>query len=197
VFFGSTTERVLRETTVPVLVTPAERPVGSSLTDIAHHVSRIVAPVDLTAASGRQVSIAAAIAGALAVPLLVTHVLEPISIPTRVRLTLEGVDTARRARVEDSLHALTSAIGLHPPLEALVVSGDPAEEIAKVTQARHANLIVMGLHSSNLLGPRMGSVTYRVLALTRTLVLAVPPDREASVATHGAALTLEETSCPR
>jgi hypothetical protein len=37
-------------------------------------------------------------------------------------------------------------------------------------------LIVMGLHSSPLLGPRMGSVTYRVLCLAHRLVLAVPPE---------------------
>jgi nucleotide-binding universal stress UspA family protein len=59
--------------------------------------------------------------------------------------------------------------------ETLVISGDPADEIVKLADARHANLIVMGLHSSELLGPRMGSVTYRVLALTHKLVLAVPP----------------------
>jgi hypothetical protein len=34
----------------------------------------------------------------------------------------------------------------------------------------------MGLHSSPLLGPRMGSVTYRVLCLAHTLVLALPPE---------------------
>ena len=33
-----------------------------------------------------------------------------------------------------------------------------AEEIAKVASDRDAGLIVMGLHSSPLLGPRMGSV---------------------------------------
>lgn len=70
--------------------------------------------------------------------------------------------------------------------ETLVVGGDPAGEIVKLTDARHANLIVMGLHSSELLGPRMGSVTYRVLALTRTLVLAVPPTLDVTAATVGA-----------
>ena len=33
----------------------------------------------------------------------------------------------------------------------------------------------MGLHSSPVLGPRMGSVTYRVLCLAHRLVLALPP----------------------
>jgi nucleotide-binding universal stress UspA family protein len=59
--------------------------------------------------------------------------------------------------------------------EALVAYGDPAEEIAKVARDRSAGLIVIGLHASSLMGPRMGSVTYRVLCLTSTLVLALPP----------------------
>ena len=54
--------------------------------------------------------------------------------------------------------------------------GEPAEEIAKVASDRDAGLIVMGLHSSPVLGPRMGSVTYRVLCLAHRLVLALPPE---------------------
>jgi nucleotide-binding universal stress UspA family protein len=69
-----------------------------------------------------------------------------------------------------------------------VVIGDPAEEIVKVAEARGAGLIVMGLHSSTLLGPRMGSVTYRVLCLTRTLVLALPPVASAEENARGAGL---------
>src|SRR5207247_1358584 len=59
--------------------------------------------------------------------------------------------------------------------EMLIAYGEPAEEVAKVATDRNAGLIVMGLHSSPLLGPRMGSVTYRVLCLAHRLVLALPP----------------------
>lgn len=53
--------------------------------------------------------------------------------------------------------------------------GEPSEEIAKVANDRDAGLIVMGLHASALRGQRMGSVTYRVLCLAHTPVLALPP----------------------
>jgi nucleotide-binding universal stress UspA family protein len=181
-FFGSTTERVLRDTFVPVVVTPPNLPAGQSLSDIARQVSRVLAPVDLTAASPRQVAIAAAVAQALSAPLLIAHVLESVAIPVRVRLALAGADATRRARAEERMQEIVASVAAHVKTETLVLSGDPADEIVKLTDARDANLIVMGLHSSELLGPRMGSVTYRVLALTRTLVLAVPPTPDAAAA---------------
>jgi nucleotide-binding universal stress UspA family protein len=174
-FFGSTTERVLRDAFVPVLVTPPHLPAGQSLSDIARQVSRVLAPVDLTAASPRQVAFAAAVAQALSVPLLIAHVLESVAIPVHVRVALAGADASRRAQAEERMQEIVASVAMDVKTETLVLSGDPADEIVKLTDARHVNLIVMGLHSSELLGPRMGSVTYRVLALTRTLVLAVPP----------------------
>ena len=74
-----------------------------------------------------------------------------------------------------ALAELASSVPPELRPEALVAYGDPAEEIAKVARDRDAGLIVIGLHASTLLGPRMGSVTYRVLCLTSTLVLALPP----------------------
>jgi nucleotide-binding universal stress UspA family protein len=60
--------------------------------------------------------------------------------------------------------------------DALVGYGDPAEEISKIARDRQAGLLVIGLHGSPLLGPRMGSVTYRALCLSSGLVLALPPE---------------------
>jgi nucleotide-binding universal stress UspA family protein len=174
-FFGSTTERVLRETSVHVLVTPPTPPPGSSLPDIARHVGRVLAPVDLAAASSRQISLAGRIAQALSVPLLIAHVIEPMAIPVRVPLAIARIDAYRRERAEARLQEMAVSVGGREATETLVVSGDPADEIAKLAATRHANLIVMGLHSSEPFGPRMGSVTYRVLASTQELVLAVPP----------------------
>jgi len=174
-FFGSTTERVLRETTVPVLITPADQRPTPSLSEIASHLKRVIAPVDLTSASPFQLTVAGGIAEALSVPLIIAHVLEPIFVPYNVRLALPGAESARRADADERLSALATSLGPHVRAESMVLMGDPSEEIVKLAQAREANLIVMGLHSSGLLGPRMGSVTYRVLCLTHALVLAIPP----------------------
>jgi nucleotide-binding universal stress UspA family protein len=174
-FFGSTTERVLRETTVPVLATPAADHGPTDLEEIRRTVRRVLAPVDLSAASAHQVRIAASLAEALTVPLLLTNVVEPVRSPLAAKLHLPSIDQERRARAEDELSELLSTVAGHLTKEALVTYGDTAEEISKLARDRQAGLIVIGLHGSPLLGPRMGSVTYRVLCLTPSLVLALPP----------------------
>jgi nucleotide-binding universal stress UspA family protein len=174
-FFGSTTERVLRETTRPVLVTPPHDPGLVRLEDAKHVVRRILVPVDLSPASLDQVQVARRVAETLAVPVILVHVVEPVRSRLSARLHLAGVEANRRAVAESGLAELlaTLPMGLHP--EALVAYGDPAEEIAKVARDRQAGLVLMGLHGSPMLGPRMGSVTYRLLCLSSALVLALPP----------------------
>ena len=181
-FFGSTTERVLRETTVPVLITPDERPAATALSDLARHVNRVVAPVDLTAASPHQVAVAGGIARALSAPLILAHVVEPIFVPYSVRLAIPGTEAAQRADAEERLAALAAAAPAAVTVESIVLTGEPSEEILRLAEARRANLVVMGLHSSGLLGPRMGSVTYRVLCVSHALVLALPPKTSAATA---------------
>ena len=181
-FFGATTERVLRETHIPVLVTPAVDSGPLFLDDVRHLVGRVLAPVDLTAASENQVQIAGALAAAIDVPLLLTHVVEPLRFPSPPRTRRPGVEGERRARSEQALQELTTETPRGVQCEALTAFGDPAEEIAKIARERHVGLIVIGLHGSPLAGPRMGSVTYRVLRLSQTPVLALPPVLPASVA---------------
>jgi universal stress protein A len=180
-FFGSTTERVLRETTVPVLITPPVNPGPVHVEGARRLVGRIVVPVDLSAASLHQTRVATGLAEALHLPLVLVHVIEPVKSALLSRLHLAGLDSNRRAVAEEGLDQLVETIPAHLRPEALVVFGDPAEEAAKVVRDRRAGLVVMGLHGSPVLGPRMGSVTYRMLCLSPTLVLALPPAAVAAV----------------
>jgi universal stress protein E len=174
-FFGSTTERVLRETTVPVLVTSAGDPGPDTLDDVPRLIRRVLAPVDLTTATLHQLDVARALAEAAGVPLLLLHVVEPVRAISTAQARLGRVDAERRYRAERQLADAIEPLPASIKPEALVAYGEPAEEIAKVMTDRDAGIIVMGLHSSAVLGPRMGSVTYRVLCLAHRLVLAVPP----------------------
>ena len=173
-FFGSTTERVLRETTVPVLATPPDY-APSSLDEIRRLVGHVLVPVDLRPASAYQVQVARGLAEALGVPMIATHVVEPVRSPLAAKLHLPSIELERRTRAEDALKELLTTVPQKLNAEALVAFGDPAEEIIKVARDRKAGLIVVGLHGSPMTGPRMGSVTYRLLCLAHALVLALPP----------------------
>ena len=162
-FFGSTTERVLRETSVPVLVTPGTDAGLESLEEVRKVVRRVMAPVDLSAATPHQLRIARGLAEGLDVPLLILHIVEPVRVTASA---LSRVPKSRRnaatGRAEPQACARRHAHAIKA--EVLIAYGEPAEEIAKVGADRDAGIIVMGLHSSPVLGPRMGSVTYRVCA---------------------------------
>ena len=175
-FFGSTTERVLRETSVPVLVAPGTDPGPLQLQDVRQTIRRILAPVDLSAATTHHLATTARVAEELGVPWLVLHVIEPVRSIVASTLGLPNMEAERRDRAERQLETTIRSLPSANP-EMLIAYGEPAEEVAKVAADRNVGLIVMGLHSSPLLGPRMGSVTYRVLCLAHRLVLALPPAR--------------------
>jgi nucleotide-binding universal stress UspA family protein len=174
-FFGTTTERVLRETSIPVLITPPDRHGPANLHEITQAVGRVLVPVDLSPGSARQVAIAAAVAGAFDVPLLLTHVVEPLRYPAALEPTIPSINAELREEADKALAGLSASLPAAVKREALSLFGDPAEEIAKIARDRRAGLIVVGLHGSPFLGPRMGSVTYRILCLVPSLILAVPP----------------------
>ena len=136
----------------------------------------IVVPVDLSPASRHQAAVAAGLAEAAGVPLILVHVIEPVKTrsPPGFISRASKPSGARSPKM-----TFRPSCQLPPALhaEALVAYGDPAEELAKVAQDRGAGLVVMGLHGSPVTGPRMGSVTYRMLCLVHTLVLALPPER--------------------
>ena len=174
-FLGSTTERVLRATTVPVLVTPPGDAGPASADDVRKTVRRILAPVDLTPAMNSQVSVAMELGRLVGAPLLVAHIVEPVRAYIPGHRHAANVDSERRDHAERRLQALVDASPTPLRTEPLVVFGEPAEEIAKIATDRQVGLIVMGLHASAVSGQRMGSVTYRVLSVTHGLVLALPP----------------------
>jgi nucleotide-binding universal stress UspA family protein len=174
-FFGSTTERVLRETHAPVLVTPGLDASPVLAQDVPAAVRRVLVPVDLTAATQHQLRIARGLSEAVGVPLLLLHVVEPVRATASAATRLPKVEPERRYRAERDLEQLLDGLPASLRAEALVAYGEPAEEIAKVAQDRDAGIIVIGLHSSPLLGPRMGSVTYRVMRLAHRPILALPP----------------------
>ena len=169
-FFGSTTERVLRDTTFPVLVAPADEHAPAGVGDLATLIRHIVVPVDLTESSQGLTAIGARLGAAIGVPVLPIHVVEPVTLRARWRGQLPSMQTEARNRAEDAMQRLVEQGG--GELEPVIVFGEPADEIAKVAEIRAAGLVVMGLQQRG--SGRVGVVAYRILTSTHVPVLAIP-----------------------
>jgi nucleotide-binding universal stress UspA family protein len=184
--FGSTTARLLRQTTFPVLVTPATDPGPENLEDVRRTIRTILVPVDLSAVTGTQVRIAAGLAEALGATILLTHVLEPVGRSRGHDLLVSQIDRERRQASQETLSQLQASLPTRVQSEILLAYGNPAHEIAWIAQQRHVGAIVMGLHSADGIGPRIGSITYRVLCEVPALVLALPPVLAPPTSSHKA-----------
>ena len=163
--FGSVTERVLRNTFLPVLVTPAGDGGPEDLEAWRPTVTRVLVPVDFSDWTPQQVAIARGLAEALESELLFAHVM-PSNGGGPSRLDVHS-------RLDHLIRSVPAA--LRPAMT--IGCGDAAAEIARLARDRQAGLILMGLHSSRNKRQHMGHITYRVLCEARVLVLAWPPTR--------------------
>ena len=169
-FFGSTAERVLRESDVPVLVTPSDVHAPGTAADIPAVVRRIIVAVDLSEESGPLAQLGAFVGQSFNIPVLLMHTLEPLGAPPRARADLPSLQRMVRERAEASLQKL--AAGAAGTVEPMVFVGAPAEAIVSAAETRAAGLIVMGLTQSG--ARRVGAVAYRVLSRAHVPVLALP-----------------------
>jgi universal stress protein A len=158
--FGSTVEDVLRQMTVPVIVTPDSDPGPESVEDWHDSVKSIVVPVDLSANSAAQVQIGRGLAVALDRPLVLAHVLE--------------ANASRREMAQCQLARLIATLPASVTATATVRAGDPATEIARLAK-QSDGIVVMGLYASAETKRHIGHVTYRVLCQKASVVVAWPP----------------------
>lgn len=163
--FGSVTERVLRNTYLPVLVTPGADRGPDSLEAWMATIKRVLVPVDFSDWTPQQVAIARGLAEALRTELLFAHV-----------MPRDGGGLTR-PDVHHKLSDLMRGIPAQFRPSMTIAHGEAAAEIARLAHDRQANLIVMGLHSSPGKRQHMGHITYRVLREAPVLVLAWPPAR--------------------
>lgn len=170
-FFGSTAERVLRRSEIPVLVTPGNLHTVSGPMTPASLVRRILVPVDLLEGTGPLVRIGAALGRTLGVPVLAAHAVEPLHLPVRWQGRVASLQVEVRDRATAALERMVEEVG--GGIEPLVLFGDAADTIVNIAEVRSAGLIVMGLQQSGL--GRVGVVAYRVLCRAHVPVLAIPP----------------------
>jgi len=173
---GSTTERVLRDTTVPVLAVPPHA--AGTRVDRAgaeFHPGPVLVPVDLTRTARDDARIAVALAHMIERPVILLHVVEDVQALRRWRGLLTDGLASKTDAATRTLEAWCRAFGKTAAVSFELRTGDPAEQIAAVARELRAGLIVMGLRRTHDGEPaRPGAVAYRVLSSTPVPVLALP-----------------------
>lgn len=101
---------------------------------------------------------------------------------------VDGCYDALRADSEYYIdQAMQRAALAHVKASSVIAYGDPANEIEKVAEQKHAGMIVMGTHGrTGLLHIVLGSVAEGVMRHASVPVVVVPPNR-ASAERSGAA----------
>ncbi len=171
---GSTSERLLRRTTRPLLVvrqTPHEP------------YRRVLVALDFSPWSAHAVTLAHRVA-----PHARLLLFNAYQVPFEEKLHFAGVDAAtidryrRQARAEATqrVHALAAASGLKPgDWEPCIVEGEASQRIVEHEQEKDCDLVVLGKHGQSATEDLLlGSVSKHVLAEGSTDVL-VSTAREA------------------
>lgn len=174
-FFGSTTEQILRRVAIPVLAIPPSKRSRSKAHAVG--IGQVIAPLALTGAWQSDAIRAAKVATTFGAELLLVHVLAPIQAPPWLGSAAPGTDRQRAERARTALDRMATKLSSDLEVSGRVLAGNPADEIAKLTKGSSA-LVVMSLHGGGgVLGARRGSIAYRVLTHSSRPVLALPRGR--------------------
>jgi nucleotide-binding universal stress UspA family protein len=173
---GSTTERLLRRTHVPVLAVP---PPSADSDVVPQHrgcdISHIVTATDFSDASVAAAQAAVELSMRWSASLTLLHVVVPLKVPAQWQSLVQDSEDARVASARTALRTLAGQLCGTRVREDVVILGQPAEMIGSITRERGAQLIVMGLASDRgVFAPRPGSIAYRVLCSSTVPVLVVP-----------------------
>jgi nucleotide-binding universal stress UspA family protein len=193
--FGSTTDEVLRRTTIPVLVVPAGAPPLLAAGGRAGGFGgrHVLAAVDLHGGSIGVAEAGADLARLFSVPLVLAHVVPPVEAPARWSDCSADATRMHAAVAEIDLERL--AMELDAPVVPLIAIGQPAEAITRAAAAHDAGVIVMGVGSADAGSvQRFGSTAARVLSFATVPVLAVPPFSAGSTERTGWSLQKEVTA---
>ena len=174
-FFGSTTEQVLRRVTIPVLAIPPAARTRHSGEPIA--VRQVIAPIDLAGEWQSDAVRAADAAAAFEAELMLVHVLAQIQTPPWLPPTAGGNGRRRVATATKALERVKTKLSSKLRITSRVLEGNPAHAVAQLT-SDSSSLVVMSLRGgAGVWGARRGSIAYHVLTHAATPVLALPRRR--------------------
>jgi nucleotide-binding universal stress UspA family protein len=160
--FGSTTLRVLRATTRPVLAVPPRARDGA-------RVSRVLCGVDFSDASMAAARCGVELGQALGARVTLVHAVAPITMHATWDALVMASTEERLNAAESRLVEIGRSIG---STETVARVGDVADILVEEAADGGPALIVLGLGGRD--GHRPGTHAYRVLTETSAPVLAVP-----------------------
>lgn len=170
-FFGSTTESVLRNASIPVLAVPS-----SGRKPRPSWPMHLMAALDLGSQAGSDARRAEAVALWCRADLTLVHVVPPTQAPRWLTTQLRKHDQQRLQSARERLDRLRRAIDQDLDVTCHVLLGQPAEQLPAYAADAGSDLVVVTLRTrGGLFGTPQGSITYRVLCGTGTPVLALPP----------------------
>jgi nucleotide-binding universal stress UspA family protein len=164
---GSVAEAVLRTSTVPVFIVGPEVEDGTLRN---FETKAVLCAVSLSEASAIAATFAANLAAEHKARLILQHVIRPQD--RHEVLAGRSID-----QIESDLIALVPReLQERIEVQAIVVPGDPTEELLYQSRAQHADLIVLGAHGATAFAAitRHG-VVYKVLAHSQCPVLTLSP----------------------
>jgi nucleotide-binding universal stress UspA family protein len=172
---GSVAEQVTRQAACPVLVVPV--PDGSDRHN-AGSFANVLCPIDFSEVATAALKQAIRVVDETRGRLTVMHVLPNLDPMSRYAYHLSSRDYGPLLK-HDAWQRLQecfrSELRTATNLRARVVSGAPAEQIARLSREIDADLIVMGVTARGAIGRRLlGSTAVRVMRSAGRPVLAIP-----------------------
>lgn len=142
IFFGRTSNHLVRETKIPVLAVPPDRPLGD--------VKNVVVGIDFSDCSAVALQTAGRWAKLFDASLHVVHAVDVDVEVSGLGHVLGDIGTRLDTVIDDQTDALQTMIannGLKGSVDGIHVSGSrPDRAIAEQAEAEDADLVVMGTH---------------------------------------------------
>ena len=175
-FFGSTTEAVLRKAEIPVLaIPPRTGGAGAGSMPRAWPGARTIVPVSLDEHTDDDVAHAAAVARGLATRIVLVHVVTETRVPAFYQPDVETSQRIAVAQARERLDGIKASMS-DVVVAARVSVGDPAHEVSAYAAEQRSGLIMLTLRGdTGILGTPAGVLAYHVLSHAITPVLALTP----------------------
>jgi nucleotide-binding universal stress UspA family protein len=171
---GSTTEQVLRRTEWPVLAVPAGAVMAPAVEQPGVQLKKILVATDFRESAMAALQWAGDLASDIRVPLVLAHVVEPVSVSPRWQALAADFEDDRVSSGRRMLERLAASFP-DTQTDCVVSVGRPADTIASLAVEHGAGLVVLGLANPGDSEPRKpGAIAYRVLRMAQCALVVVP-----------------------